>query len=126
MSIPADFPREPVIAGLSGAQPKLSVRVDVVSGKYVNCPIEQDVQERYEVCADLVTQLVAKCHANRDSKYVHLSEAQILERLLAQLLTTDWGKAAEMRWVIRRAASDLGWPIPADATALKVMLGELK
>lgn len=126
MSIPADFPREPVIAGLSGAQPKLAVRVDIVSGKYVNGPIEQDVQERYEVCADLVTQLVAKCHANRDSKYAHLSEAQILERLLAQLLATDWGTAAQMRWVIRRAASDLGWPIPADATALKAMLGELQ
>jgi hypothetical protein len=126
MCIPADFPREPVISSLAGAQPKLSVRVDVVSGKYANGPTEQDVQERYEVCADLVTQLVAKCHANRDSKYVHLSEAQILERLLTQLLATDWGTAAEMRWVIRRAASDLRWSIPADAIALKVMLGELQ
>ena len=126
MPIPKDFPREPVVASLAGVQPKLSVRLNVVSGKYVSGPTEQDVQERYEVCADLVTQLVAKCHANRDSKYVHLSEVQILERLLAQLLATDWGAAAEMRWVIRRAASDLGWPIPADATALKVMLGELE
>lgn len=126
MSIPADFPREQVVASLSGAQPKLALRLDSDSGKYVSGPTEEDVKERYAVCEDLVNQLVAKCRSNRGAKYSHLSETQILERLLAQLFGTDWGTQAEMKWVIRRTAAALGWAIPADAMALNTMLGELK
>lgn len=124
MSIPADFPREPVIASLSGVQPKLAVRLDADSGKYDNGPAKQDVQERYEVCADLVNQLVAKCRANRSTKYLLLSEAQILERLLSQLLGTNWGSYAEMKWVIRSTATQLGWVIPANAGVLSTLIGE--
>jgi len=123
MQIPDDFPREVAVASLSGAQPKVAVQLDADSGRYFNGPTAEDVQERYEVCEDLVIQLVAKCRSNRGTKYSHLSEPQILERLFAQLLGTSWGSRSEMAWVIRRTASDLAWPIPADAAVLKAMLG---
>jgi hypothetical protein len=124
MSIPADFPREQVVASLSGAQPKVAVRLDADSGKYVGRPTEEDVKERYEVCADLVTQLVAKCRANRSTKYAHLSEPQILERLFAQLLGTSWGSSPEMAWVIRTTAAQLSWSIPQDAAVLSTLAGD--
>jgi O-glycosyl hydrolase len=76
------------------------------------------------MCADLVTQLVAKCCANRGTKYAALSEVQILERLLGQLIGTGWGTEAEIAWVVRETASCLDWPIPNGAAALKTMLGE--
>jgi hypothetical protein len=123
MSIPADFPREQVVASLSGAQPKVAVRLDADSGKYVSGPNEEDVQERFDICEDLVNQLVAKCSANRSTKYLHLSEAQILERLLAQLLGTSWGSPAEMTWVIHATATQLGWAPPPSAGVLSTLLG---
>src|SRR5471032_1573243 len=125
MNIPADFPRDCGVASLAGVQPKIALRLNGASGTYVNGMSEEEVQERYEVCADLVDQLVAKCHKNRETKYVALSEVQILERLLAQLLGTQWGSDAEMHWVIRRAAFELGWAIPESAAALRAMLGEV-
>jgi hypothetical protein len=126
MNVPEDFPREPAIAALSGAHPKLSVRFDTASGKYVGAADDSGLADRYAVCLDLAEQLVGKCKRNRGTKYAKLSETEILERLLAQLLTTDWGTEAEMVWVILRAVDELGWHIPDNATALKIMLGLAK
>lgn len=126
MTIPDDFPRDQVVASLPGVQPKLAVRLDAESCKYIGGPTEADLGERYEVCVDLVAQLVAKCRANRETKYSKLSEVQILERLLAQLLGTSWGSPAEMKWVIQRTASELGWTVPASAAVLTVALGGLE
>src|SRR5471032_317197 len=123
MNIPADFPRDCGVASLAGVQPKIALRLNGASGTYVNGMSEEEVQERYEVCADLVDQLVAKCHKNRETKYAALSEIQILERLLAQLLGTAWGSDAEMAWVIRRTASELDWAVPSDAGSLRAVLG---
>lgn len=124
MTIPADFPREPVIAGLTGVQPKVAARLDAASGRYVTAPTAEHIQERYEICEDIAAQLVAKCRAKRTGKYAHLSESQILERLLAQLLGTAWGSPEEMKWVIRSTAAQLGWEIPSGAGVLSVMLGD--
>jgi hypothetical protein len=123
MLIPDDFPRGEVVASLADAQPKLSVRLDANSGKYVSTRTDSYVQERYEVCADLVSQLVEKCRANRATKYAAMSEAQIMERLLAQLLGTSWGSPGEMAWVIRATAAELSWPIPKDAAVLSTLIG---
>jgi len=124
MEIPNDFPRAPTISSLSGAWPKVAVRLDLISGTYVSGPTDDELSERYEFCQDLAEQLVAKCKKNRSTKYAALSEVQIFERLLTQLLGTGWGTDAEMTWVIRRTATQLGWKIPEDATVLRTMLGE--
>lgn len=126
MNIPDDFPREPAIASLPGSQPKLSVRFDTTSGKYIGASDDAALAERYAVCIDLVEQLVAKCRHNRGTKYAELSETEILERLLAQLLGTGWGTEAEMVWVMRRTVGNLGWHISDNETALKIMLGLTK
>jgi len=126
MNIPDDFPRSPSIASLPGTQPKVSVRLDATSGKYVGSSNEDTIGERYAVCIDLVEQLVAKCRRNRSTKYAELSEVQILERLLSQLLGTDWGTAPEMAWVIRKTAAELEWAIPENAVVLNTLLGNSK
>lgn len=123
MNIPDDFPRTPSITSLPGSQPKVPVRLDATSGKYVGSSNEEAIGERYAVCIDLVEQLVAKCRRNRSTKYAELSEAQILERLLSQLLGTDWGTAPEMAWVIRKTAAELEWAIPECAAVLNTLLG---
>ncbi len=120
--IPDDFPREPNVASLPGIQPKIAVRHDAASGRYTNAPTDADVGERHQICEDLAAQLVAKCQKNRTTKYSNLTETQILERLLAQLLGTNWGSGAEMRWVIRRTATLLEWSIPESSTMLNTLL----
>jgi len=125
MNIPADFPHERRGGSHAGGQPTLAVCPDATTGAYTDGTSEAEVQVRYEICADLVDQLVTKCQKNRATKYAALSEVQILERLLAQLLGTQWGSDAEMHWVIRRAAFELGWAIPESAAALRAMLGEV-
>ncbi|MYM23231.1 hypothetical protein GTP46_11295 [Duganella sp. FT135W] len=126
MNIPDDFPRTPSITSLPGSQPKVSVRLNATSGKYVGSFNEDAIGERYAVCIDLVEQLVAKCRRNRSTKYAELSEVQILERLLAQLLGTDWGTAPEMAWVIRKTAAELEWEISDSAVVLNTLLGNSK
>jgi len=122
-SIPADFPRESAMASLARLQPKLAGRLDETTGNFVGALTDAEAEARYDMCADLVTQLLAKCKVNRDTKYRELSEVQILERLFAQLVATGWGTEAEMKWVVRQTASALGWVIPESATLLRVLLG---
>ncbi|WP_332853646.1 hypothetical protein [Duganella sp. S19_KUP01_CR8] len=124
MTVPADFPRSPSIASVSGAQAKFAVRLDAVSGKYTDEPTEAEVQARYNMCLDLAEQLVAKCLANRETKYYKLSDVQILKRLLVHLTSTRWGTKAEMQWVVRKTASGLGWAVPESSLVFGALLGE--
>jgi hypothetical protein len=124
--IPLDFPRESVAASVPGVQPKLLMRLDAATGRFVNGPSDAEVEARYDMCRDLVAQLVAKCISNRGTKYRELSDVQILERLLAQLLGTHWGTEAEMKWVVRQTASELDWTVPDSAMILRTMLGEIE
>ncbi|WP_295992376.1 hypothetical protein [Rugamonas sp.] len=102
MIVPDDFPREHGVAGLAGARSMVLVPCDAKTGG----------QERYEICVELMDQLVAQCRKNRYARYAALSELEILERLFAQLLGTGWGSDAEMAWVIVRAAAELNWTVP--------------
>lgn len=109
-SIPEDFPRCGATASLSGVHPKLAVRRDDTTGMYVAGLNDVELRERYEICQDLVTQLVAKCQKNRSTKYASLSETKILAGLFEQLKKSGWGTPEEMAWIIRYVASALGWP----------------
>lgn len=44
-----------------------------------------------------------------------MSEEEILDQYCVRVLKTGWGSDDEMKWVIRRAAAILGWPVPASA-----------
>jgi len=122
MTVPEDFPREHRLASLADAHTAWALRLGAATGKHLDGRTEPEIEARYDVCADLLTQLVEKCRINRATKYAALTEPQILERLLGQLLATGWGSAAEMQWVIRRAAATLGWTVPENAVALTCLL----
>ena len=112
-SIPSDFPQGGPTASLSGAQLKLAVRRDVATGQYVARLSEVEVRERYDICLDLVSQLVDKCRKNRLAKYATMTETAILSSFFDKLKKSGWGTDSEMAWVIRRTAFGLGWP-PVD------------
>lgn len=109
--IPEDFPRERAVSALTGAQPKVAVRIDARTGAYFAGQRDEEIRERYDICVDLVDQLVAKCQKNRSTKYASLTEAKILAGLFDQLTKTNWGSREEMAWIIRHTAFELGWPL---------------
>lgn len=114
--VPDDFPRPQHAGAVSGAQPKfLAVKYE---GKYYSpgCT-PPELYARWEICEDLAVQFVEKCRRNKTGKYSHLSAAEILDQYCLRLLKTGWGSDDEMRWVIRRTAELLRWPVPAAAMA---------
>jgi hypothetical protein len=109
MRAPADFPRHADVASVPGTQPKLAVVRDAESGNYVAYRGSDETDQRFAICEDLAEQLASKCSRNRDGKYRHLSENEILDQLLNRLLASGWGNSAEMNWTARRTAQKLGW-----------------
>lgn len=71
--------------------------------------------ERWDVCEDLAQQLRSKSIEAKTGNRAYMPERDILAEYLEQLLETDWGSDAEMKWVIRRTAELLQWPVPPDA-----------
>lgn len=108
-NVPHDFPRDAETASVTGAQPKLAVVRDATSGNYVAHRDSDETDQRFAICEDLAEQLASKCSRNRDGKYRHLSEREILDQLLKRLLTSGWGNTAEMSWIARQTANKLGW-----------------
>lgn len=112
--VPDDFPRPEMASGLAGAQPKISAVM--FEGKfYVPGGTPPERLASWEGCEDLAKQFAEKCRRNEKGKYEHLSRTEILAQYCDRLLQTDFGSAAEMRWVIRRTAELLSWPVPPNA-----------
>lgn len=43
---------------------------------------------------------------------MHMSKLEILDQYLSRLIATKWTSEAEARYIIRRAAKILNWPVP--------------
>lgn len=115
-SVPSDFPRSPVVSSLAGYQPKLALVT--FEGKYYlpgDTPPERYF--RWDACEHLALQIVGKSRESKAGKRAHMYETEILDQYCERLLKTGWHSDEEMRWVIRRAAELLGWPIPPSAVA---------
>lgn len=63
---------------------------------------------RHELCEDLA-QLLTETARDRLHE-LHVTEADVLERILSGLEAGDSVDAREARWVVRRLAELLGWP----------------
>lgn len=108
MNIPDDFPRQPDPEALAGAQPKIAVRL--VDGKYISGHTQAELETRYDVCADLVTQLVAYYQRKKLQPPVR-TQNELLMRIEEALGQKGWGlTAAEIAWCMRqvRAAIQSG------------------
>lgn len=103
LTVPPDFPRGDACGAVAGAQPKVLVRK--VGDEYVAGLTDEELQERYETCVDLVQQLVP--YARR--KQFHDANA---EKLKTGLQAKGWGLSSqEIDWVMGKVAVALGWRI---------------
>lgn len=112
--IPADFPRRATSGSVSGAQPKVLLR-KYKDRFYSTGTTPPEIYERWNFCEELVEQFVPLSKDSKAGKRAHMSEVDILDQYLARLLATGWTSAAEARWVFRRTAAILRWPVPHSA-----------
>lgn len=112
--VPADFPPPHYPGAVGGAQPKLLMTR--YNGRlYASGCTPPEIFRRWDVCEDLAKQLSVKSLESKAGKRSHMSELDILAQYLPRLIATGWTSEAEARWVIRRVAAMLHWPVPAEA-----------
>jgi hypothetical protein len=103
--IPEDFPQDPAPGAVPGAQPKLLLRK--VGDTFVSGWTEEERALRYDVCADLVTQLIP--YARRKLELNPDWDREELEsRLAAGIRAKPWGfTEPEIGWMVRRTCEAL-------------------
>lgn len=112
--VPADFPRPSYAGAVAGAQPKLLL-TQYKGRFYLPGCTPPALYERWDICEDLARHLAEKSLESKAGKRAHMSEVEILDQYLPRLIATQWTSEAEARWVIRRTAEKLRWPIPTAA-----------
>lgn len=112
--VPADFPRPVHHGAVPGVQPKL-LMTQYKGRFYLPGCTPPELFQRWDVCEDLAKQLSAKSIESKAGKRAGMTELEILDQYLPRLIATRWTSEAEAKWVIRRAAAMLGWPVPSGA-----------
>lgn len=113
--VPDDFPRPVHHGAVSGMQPKL-LMVKYNGRFYSPGCTPPEIFERWDICEDLAEHLSAKSMESKAGKRAHMTEVEILDQYLPRLMATNWTSEAEARWVIRRVAQILSWPVPDAAS----------
>jgi hypothetical protein len=116
LSVPADFPRPVHVGAIGGFQRKILLTKFGDKFYEPGCT-PPELHARWDICEDLAQQFVVKARESKVGKRAHMSEVEILEQYCVRSLKMNWGSAAEMRWVSRRVAALLGWPVPPSALA---------
>ena len=105
--VPPDFPRDPQSGAVPGTQPKLLARR--VDEKYVTGLTNDELAERFDLCEDLVRQLVPYCQRKRSERPEWSSEV-VLQKTSVGIRSKDWDLSdAEIAWTMRQVAEKLHW-----------------
>jgi len=112
--VPADFPRPEVLGAVSGFQPKLLLTQRGSKFYAVGCT-PPELYRRWFRCEDLANQFAAKSVESKFGKRSHMSELDILEQYLSRLIDIKWTTEPEAKFIIRRTAELLNWPVPLAA-----------
>lgn len=116
--VPVDFPRPTHNGAVSGAHPKLLMTS--YNGRfYLPGCSPPELYRRWDASEDLARQVAEKALESKAGKRSHLSDVEILDQYLPRLIATGWRSEPEVRWVIRRAAAMLNWPVPDAAQETK-------
>ena len=106
--VPMNFPVSPILSGLAGAQPKMSL-VEEDGAYYQVGTSPSEVLEDFLVCEDLAHQLVTYCQ--RKESEGQLTRPEVLLRAFQKIQGAGWCKSDErVSWTIERARELLQWP----------------
>jgi hypothetical protein len=120
--VPEDFPRNTSPAALAGSQPKVAAQL--IDGRYVVGLTDEERQNRYLYCADLVEQLMMYTH-RKQLELPDLPLEQLLSQIDASIRRKDWELSAiEYDWIMQQLRGQLQMPVAstprlgADTSAL--------
>ncbi|WP_322046645.1 hypothetical protein [Paraburkholderia sp. J67] len=97
--VPDDFPRDNSTAVVSGAGPKLCVRL--VDGIYTAALSNEERRERWIICESLTRQLATVAKKDARAHPEHSTE-QTVERVKSAVCAQRWLSSDELEWVGRR------------------------
>ncbi|MDZ7865946.1 hypothetical protein [Acidovorax sp.] len=109
--VPLDFPVTAIHSALAGAQPKISIVKE--AGKFYaqgTSPIE--VIEAFEVCADLVEQMIPYCQ--RKLAAFDGDHDATVRAVLQGLVAKQWCTAERSIWIMRTTTQRLEWHLRKD------------
>lgn len=106
--VPSDFPVTPTISTVPGAQPKVSL-VEVDGKFYAPGTSPKEVLAVFEVCSDLVDQMVPYCQR----KVVQFGGdvPGTTKAVFQGLLNKKWCTAEQSLWIMVKTAERLGWAL---------------
>lgn len=113
--IPDDFPREQPARVVTGAQPKLVVRL--IEGRYYAGLTEEELRERYDLCEDLAHQLAGYAARKMAEHGWLLDDAmsRVEKSVTRKVSMRRWEfSPAEITWTMRRAHELLSSPVRGD------------
>lgn len=103
--IPASFPRDPWPVAISGAQSKLAARL--IDGRYIVGITNAELVERYEMCEDLVQQLLVYCKRKQE-EHPEWSREVLLQKVEKSARAKGWDiSPIEITWLIARLRESL-------------------
>lgn len=106
--IPGDFPIEPVLSAIGGAQAKMNLTQE--SGTfYAPGTSPSEVARAFDLCDDLVPQMVAYCE--RKLEAFGGDRAAVLRAAYQGLLNKRWCSAEQSKWVMRQAVQKMDWSL---------------
>ncbi|MGO4306146.1 hypothetical protein [Cupriavidus sp. RAF12] len=115
--IPDDFPREQGPGVVSGAQPKLAVRL--IDGQYYAGLTEDELWERYDICEDLAQQLAGYA-ARKMTEHGWLLDdvlSRVEKSVTKKVSTRSWEfSPAEITWTMKRTRELLSGPASSDGS----------
>lgn len=106
--VPEDFPVSSVLSAIGGARPKLNLVEE--DGKYYSPGTSpSEVTAAFEMCDDLVTQMIAYC---RRKLAIYEGNAETtVKAALRGLLSKGWCTDAQCVWIMRRVVDELQWAV---------------
>jgi len=113
-AIPEDFPRRQNLGAVSGVQPKLLVRPN--GERYEEASTEEACWARYDICEDLVQQLVPYTTRKMFENSWTLEDAlpRIEAAVSKKVHSCQWDfSVAEVGWIMKRVREVLSAPVPA-------------
>lgn len=102
--IPPDFPRATTHGAIGGAMPKMLLREH--DGKYFSGQSDHEYAQRYDICADLVAQLVSYCQRKARENPDWSSDFNVSRAargLKDKVATGQWDFSnSEISWIVDR------------------------
>lgn len=107
---PAEFRRDYGQGTVSGAQPKLFARK--IGEVYMSGDTNEELCLRYDVCFDLVNQLVDYCY-RKLAEHPEWSLVVLLEKVQKAVANRSDGdsSAGEIQWMVTKLSTRMNWPL---------------